>query len=221
MRWLRIRIQGPHGCVLIVETAFKSSAARSGRRFQKDVRWKARRDRNESSAARTIEISLGWRIDTGKIISSIRNNCYYIQVDDDDSTDRDRNEATYRLDDGKWILGNRAPREERGPSEDSDPRWWMKNHLGKKSGKDSFARGKELLIMTKGTAVRHRAYKRRGPEKGRAISYFNQIISRTMDPTGEKSSFASCFWFGRRSLPSWRVALTERGCNSTLESRHC
>ena len=118
-----------------------------------------------------------------------------------------------------WEIERRAARRER-PLEDSDPRWWMKNHLGKKSGKDS-ARGKELLIMTKGTAVQHRAYKRRGPKKGRAISYFNQIISRTMGPTGEKSSFASCFWFGRRSLPSWRVALTERGCKSTLKSKHC
>lgn len=44
----------------------------------------------------------------------------------------------------------------------------MKNHLGKKSGKDS-ARGKELLIMTKGTAVRHRAYKRRDPKRGERL----------------------------------------------------
>lgn len=44
----------------------------------------------------------------------------------------------------------------------------MKNHLGKKSGKDS-ARGKELLIMTKGTAVRHRAYKRRAPKRGERL----------------------------------------------------
>lgn len=68
----------------------------------------------------------------------------------------------------------------------------MKNHLGKKSGKDS-AREKELLIMTKGTAVFGIGHISGGPEKGRAISYFNQIISRTMGPTGEKSSFASCF----------------------------
>lgn len=49
--------------------------------------------------------------------------------------------------------------------------------------------------MTKGTA--RTAVPRIGrisgePEKKQAISYFNQIISRTMGPTGEKFSFASC-----------------------------
>ena len=39
---------------------------------------KRRGDRNESSAARTIEISPGRRIDTGKIISPVWNNRYYV-----------------------------------------------------------------------------------------------------------------------------------------------
>lgn len=60
--------------------------------------------------------------------------------------------------------------------------------------------------MTKGTAVLRIGRISGEPEKERAISYFNQIISRTMAPTGEKSSFASCFCSGRRgSLPSQRA----------------
>ena len=61
-----------------------------------------------------------------------------------------------------------------------------------------------LLITTKGAAVRHRVYKRRD-WKERTISYFNQIISRTMGPTGEKSSFASCFDTGRSLPPPWNA----------------
>jgi hypothetical protein len=68
--------------------------------------------------------------------------------------------------------------------------------------------------MTKGTAAS--GHISGGPEKGRAISYFNQIISRTMGPTGEKSSFASCFCSpvgDRCPLTSPRPS-AEGGCGS-------
>lgn len=73
---------------------------------------RSRRDRNESSAARTIEISLGRRIDTRKMISSVRNNRYYSQVDDDEPGSTSRTAGRWEADSGKSSVEER----ERGPS---------------------------------------------------------------------------------------------------------
>jgi hypothetical protein len=59
---------------------------RGGRRLRKDDE-KRESIGTKVAPARTIEISSGWRIDIGKAISSVRNNCYYSQVDDDDSAE--------------------------------------------------------------------------------------------------------------------------------------
>lgn len=89
--------------------------------FQKDAEWKASRDRNESSVTRTIEISFERRIDTGKIIPSVRNNCYYSQVDDEESTGI---ATTLRIG-GRWeaVSGKWSEERERERQRDSSKTW--------------------------------------------------------------------------------------------------